>query len=253
MRVSSVHSSCIEPEWDAPSNVIAAFTTRAGGNSLPPFDGFNMGHHVGDRECDYIDNRLSLLAYEGLNDIQWLDQIHATTIAKAESGTSNITADASYTIEQGLACAVLTADCLPVLFCNNEGTEVAAAHAGWRGLLQGVLTNTVAEFQTAPAALHVCFGPCIGPCHFEIGEEVLDAFLHAEVFSASKLRIEEAFTAKGDRYYADLKSLAYMQLKSSGVELITTNNHCTYCDEDNFYSYRREGLTGRMAGFIYHY
>jgi YfiH family protein len=231
--------------------VIAAFTTRAGGNSLPPFDGFNMGHHVGDRECDYIDNRLSLLAYEGLNDIQWLDQIHAKTIAKAESGTSNITADASYTIEQGLACAVLTADCLPVLFCNNEGTEVAAAHAGWRGLSKGVLANTVANFKAVPAALHVCFGPSIGPCHFEVGEEVFDTFTVAEAFAGCKLKVEQAFTAKDGKYYADLKGLAIMQLKSLGVELITSNDFCTCCNEDNFYSYRRQAVTGRMASFIY--
>lgn len=251
MRISGVHSSCLEPEWDAPNNVIAAFTTRVGGNSQPPFDGFNMGHHVGDKECDYSSNRSSLLVYQGLDEIQWLDQVHTITVAKAEFGRNNITADASYTTEPGLACAVLTADCLPVLFCNGEGTEVAAAHAGWRGLSKGVLANTVASFKAAPAALHVCFGPSIGSCHFEVGEEVFDTFAVAEAFAGCRLQVEQAFTARGDKYYADLKALAIMQLKSLGVELITSNDYCTYCHEDNFYSYRRQALTGRMASFIY--
>jgi YfiH family protein len=251
MRISNVHPSCLEPEWSAPDNVTAVFTTRVGDNGQPPFGGFNMGHHVGDNECDYISNRSSLFVYEGLDDIQWLDQIHTTVVVNAVSGQKNITADASYTAEQGLACAVLTADCLPVLFCNDDGTEVAAAHAGWRGLSKGVLTNTVANFQAAPSSLHVCFGPCIGPCHFEVGEEVLDTFTHAEAFAGCKLQVEQAFSAKGDKYYADLKGLAIMQLKSLGVELITSNDYCTYSDEGNFYSYRRQPLTGRMASFIY--
>jgi hypothetical protein len=140
---------------------------------------------------------------------------------------------------------------LPVLFCSNDGAEVAAAHAGWRGLSKGVLTNSVASFQADPSSLHVCFGPCIGPCHFEVGEEVFDTFTTAEAFAGCKLEVEQAFSAKGGKYYADLKGLATMQLRSLGVELITTNDYCTCIDGDNFYSYRREVLTGRMASFIY--
>lgn len=251
MRISEIHNSCLEPEWGAPGNVKAAFTTRVGGNSQRPFDGFNMAHHVGDQQYDYGDNRSSLSVYDGLKDIQWLDQIHGAAVVKAEFGGSNITADASYTAEKGLACAVLTADCLPVLLCNNDGTEIAAVHAGWRGLASGVLTNTVAKFQADSSALHVCFGPCIGPCHFKVGKEVFDVFTHAKAFAGCKLQIEESFTAKGDKYYADLKGLATTQLKSLGVGLITTNDYCTYCDANNFYSYRRGSPTGRMASFIY--
>jgi YfiH family protein len=251
MRISSVHSSCLEPIWDAPANVTAVFTTRVGGNSRPPFDGFNMAHHVGDNEANYGANRHSLLAYNGLKEIQWLDQIHGVAVAKAEFGWNNITADVSYTAEKGLACAVLTADCLPVLLCNNDGTEIAAAHAGWRGLAAGVLANAVAKFEADPSALHVCLGPCIGPCHFKVGKDVLDAFKRAGAFAECKLEVEEYFSASGDKYYADLKGLAVMQLKSLGVEKITTNDSCTYCDLVKYYSFRRAALTGRMASFIY--
>jgi YfiH family protein len=222
-----------------------------GGNSQSPFGGFNMGHHVGDNESNYISNRASLLVYEGLDDIQWLDQIHATTVVHAVSGQKNLTADACYTAKQGLACAVLTADCLPVLLCSDDGKEVAAAHAGWRGLSKGVLTNSVANFQAVPSSLHVCFGPCIGPCQFEVGEEVFDTFTKAEAFAGCKLEVEQAFSARGEKYYADLKGLAIMQLKSLGIELITANSYCTCSDEENFFSYRREPRTGRMASFIY--
>lgn len=251
MQTSSIHSSCLEPDWSAPDNVTAVFTTRVDGNSQQPFDSFNLGDHVGDNEGDYISNRLSLMAYEGLNDIQWLDQVHGAKIANAVSGQKNITADACYTGQLGLACAVLTADCLPVLFCSDDGTEVAAAHAGWRGLSKGVLINSVARFQAAPASLHVCFGPCIGPGHFEVGEEVFDSFIQSEAFANCKLEVEKAFSARGGRYYADLKCLAMMQLKSLGVALITANDYCTYSNRDHFYSYRRQPLTGRMASFIY--
>ncbi|MFQ3324108.1 MAG: YfiH family protein [Pseudomonadales bacterium] len=251
MRISSVHSSCLEPKWDAPANITAVFTTRVGDNSRPPFDGFNLGHHVGDQQFDCSDNRSSLSAYDGLKDIQWLDQIHGADVVKAEFGGNNITADASYSAEKGLACAVLTADCLPVLLCNNIGTELAAVHAGWRGLAKGILANAVAKFEADPSALRVCFGPCIGPCHFEVGEDVLQAFTLSEAFAGCKLQVEECFSASGDKYYADLKGLALLQLKSLGVELITSNDYCTYCDEDIFYSYRRQALTGRMASFIY--
>jgi YfiH family protein len=251
MLSSASHASCLEPQWDAPDNVKAVFTTRQGGKSAAPFDRFNLGHHVGDQERSYADNRSSLLAFEGLEHIQWLDQVHGKDIARAGFTEQSVTADASYTNQPALACAVLTADCLPVLFCDDTGTEIAAAHAGWRSLAAGILVNTVARFNAQAPKIKVCFGPCIGKCHFEVGEDVFQAFSSAESFAPCKSLIAEGFEARVDKYFADLKYLAKIQLQSIGVESVTSNSYCTYCDEKKFFSYRRTNKTGRMASFIY--
>lgn len=242
------------PQWSAPSTVFAFVTTRMNGVSCAPFDAFNLGLHVGDDPAHVNANRdLLSQALPIQQPLQWLEQVHGNQIVDAISDGVTRQADAAYVDGVGMAAAVMTADCLPVFFASKNGLRVAVAHAGWRGLLNGVLENTLARFPDDPSDVLVWFGPAIAQCHFEVGAEVRDAFLLAEASSASRVLINDQAFRPGEtagKYYADLYLLARLRLQARGVATISGGQHCTYCDSQHFYSYRRDGRTGRFASVI---
>lgn len=247
-------SAIIEPDWPAPAGVIALSTTRQGGCSRPPFESFNLAQHVGDDAAAVAANRAMLQArLPPGTAVQWLSQVHGRAVVEAGRGASCPEADAAWSAVPGLACAVLTADCLPVLFCDRGGHRVAAAHAGWRGLLAGVLEATVAAMGADPDQLLAWLGPAIGPAAFEVGNEVRVAFLGEARSGADFAQVESCFLpGRGaeDRYFADLYTLARLRLQQAGVTAIHGGGYCTYSDPGRFYSYRRDGQTGRMASVV---
>jgi len=239
----------LQPDWDLP-RVRACFFTRHGGVSQPPFDSFNTAAHVGDTE-DRVEENRRLLATElpGAPTLQWLRQVHGTTVHRVSAAGGELTGDALVTASPGIACCVLTADCLPVFLASRDGDEVAVAHAGWRGLAAGILAQTVAAMHTPPARLEAWLAPAIGPCHFEVGADVFDAFAARQ----GEAQTTEALRAAGTpgKYLADLYLLARRQLAAAGVGRVGGGGHCTACDADAFYSYRRDGVTGRNLSLIY--
>ena len=234
------------PTWPAPAGVFGLMTTREGGVSCPPWDSFNLGDHVGDDAAHVAENR-ARLRVQLPAEPAWLKQIHGTTVVDA--GPDVLTADASVTRQAGCVCAVLTADCLPVLFCDRAGRVVAAAHAGWRGLAQGVLEATVAAMQVPPAEVLAWMGAAIGPDAFEVGDEVRQAFIkqHPEVAAAF---VAHPSGVPG-KWLADIYQLARNRLNRVGVQAIYGGGRCTFNEAGHFYSYRREGVTGRMASLIW--
>lgn len=250
----------IVPDWPAPANVIALSTTRDGledfaGASAAPYASFNLGDHVDDRVSSVQKNRSALIeACDGLTSIAWLNQVHGVDVCDASADLSaSADFDASIIREPSRACAVLTADCLPVLFCRVDGSAVAAAHAGWRGLCAGVLPNTVRAFNCPPQELMAWIGPAISQAHFEVGSEVYQAFLHG--FSdVTQAQIAQAFkpsSTKPAHFYADLSALAQCQLNNLGLAWVGRSGMCTYANADRFYSFRRDGQTGRQLSLIY--
>jgi len=238
----------ITPDWPAPANVRAVSTTRLGGVSHPPFDSLNLAGHVGDAPVAVANNRARLAGALSLPaSPHWLSQVHGTEVARLETGSEGLPeADASLTTQPGVVCAVLTADCLPVLFCDRAGSRVAVAHAGWRGLSAGVLEATVSAFQLPADEILAWLGPAIGPRAFEVGEEVRQAFCVVDPAAA------EAFIAAGPGHWrADLYQLARQRLARAGVTAITGGGRCTFTEVDTFYSFRRDGITGRMASLIW--
>ncbi|MEQ4451049.1 purine nucleoside phosphorylase YfiH [Kosakonia sp. YIM B13605] len=237
----------ILPDWPLPNGVAACSSTRVGGVSLPPYDSLNLGAHCGDNAEHVEENRARVFAAGGLpSKPVWLEQVHGTDVLALSGGPYvSKRADASYSNTPGTVCAVMTADCLPVLFCNQSGTEVAAAHAGWRGLCAGVLEQTVACFADKPGNLLAWLGPAIGPQAFEVGAEVREAFLARDPLADS------AFLPHGKKYFADIYQLARQRLASLGVHHVFGGDRCTFSDKDNFFSYRRDKTTGRMASFIW--
>lgn len=241
----------IVPQWSAPAAVRALCTTRYGGVSAGPWGEFNLAAHVEDDAVAVAKNRATLLkACDGLAQIQWLNQTHSPHCITA-NGKSLPDADAAVSEEVGLACAVLTADCLPVLLCDETGSQVAAAHAGWRGLLDGVLVNTVKQFRAAPETLHAWLGPCIRQPRFEVGVEVREAFVERFV-GPSPAVIEDCFVAAGepDKFLCDLAGLAALQLRALGLSQLSDCGLCTV-DDPRFYSYRQHNPCGRFASLIF--
>lgn len=235
---------CIVPDWPAPARVHALQTTRGGGFSLPPYDTLNLGMHVGDDALTVAANR-NLLGDLLPSEPLWLTQVHGTQVVDAETAGCQPVGDACVSRRAGAVCAVMTADCLPVLMCDEAGTVVGAAHAGWRGLAAGVLEATVRAMGEAPQRLLAWLGPAIGPQAFEVGGEVRAAFIDAHPQAG------DAFVAHGDKYLADLYRLARLRLTALGVTRIHGGDFCTYRDAGRFYSYRRDGRTGRMATLIW--
>lgn len=248
----------ILPDWDdAPPNVNAFVTTRAGGVSRPPFDdgagggGMNLGLHVGDDAQAVMQNRARLRSKLPAEPA-WLTQVHGNTVIDAGSITADgeaVSADASFAAKPGAVCVIQTADCLPVLFCDVAGKVVGAAHAGWRGLAAGVLENTLSRMRAAGAAeILAWLGPAIGPERFEVGADVLAAFVRYGEHAKT------AFTpleGKNGKYLADIYQLARLVLNQAGVKRISGGAFCTVNDARRFYSYRRDKITGRMAAFIW--
>ena len=239
--------SFIWADWPAPSCVKAVSTTRMGGVSNPPYNHLNLGDHVGDTVDAVSENRQHLLRSLSVNHIQWLSQVHGVQVVNAQSDQAVLEADASYTSQSQLACAIMTADCLPVLFTNKQGTQVAAAHAGWRGLADGILEATLAQF-TNPLDVIVWLGPAIGPDAFEVGQEVYDRFV-SDVASASSAF--KPSPSHRDRWLADLYQLARLRLMRASVIDIYGGGFCTFSETDRFFSYRRTPVTGRMASLIW--
>lgn len=234
----------IRPDWPAHPRVRACVTTRIGGISEMPFDSFNLGVHVGDAPDAVAANRGKLQQLIGCEPA-WLSQVHSSIAVEADPHTCPA-ADASWTAETGIACAVLTADCLPVLISDLAGTRVAAAHAGWRGLAAGMLEATVAAMDIPADQLIAWFGPAIGPAAFEVGGEVRDAYVsgHAEAASAF------VPSANAGRFMADIYQLARIRLSACGVAAVYGGGLCTFTDP-RFYSYRRAAQTGRFASLVW--
>ena len=238
-------------DWPAPMHVKTAISTREAGVSLAPYTGLNLGCHVSDSAQAVVQNRQIFRRQAAMPaEPMWLNQVHGTDcvlLEKTDFSAGPVTADASTTKTKGQVSVVLTADCLPVLFCDVSGTQVAAAHAGWRGLVDGVLEQTLAQFSD-PTAVMAWLGPAIGPAAFEVGDEVRLAFVNKDSKAAA------AFVAVPDKtgkWLADLYQLARFRLNASGVTQLYGGGFCTYTDLQRFYSYRRDGQTGRMASCIW--
>jgi YfiH family protein len=236
----------LEPQWPAPATVRAAFTLRTGGVSDAPYDSLNLGAHVGDDPQRVRENRRRVLQRLGLPaEPAWLEQVHGTAVAVLDEGARGA-ADAVLTRAAGRVCTVQVADCLPVLFAARDGSAVAAAHAGWRGLAAGVLEATVARLAIAPAKLLAWLGPAISREHFEVGDEVRAAFLNRDAGAAA------AFSANArGRWQCDLVALARRRLSALGVGAVGGGEWCTYADPARFFSFRRDGRCGRMAALIW--
>ncbi|NRP38394.1 Laccase domain protein YfiH [Marinobacterium sp. xm-a-121] len=235
-------------DWPAPPNIKALCTTRQGGVSSAPFDQLNLGDHVGDDPQAVLDNRQSLLNSLSLvKPAQWLKQVHGVEVVEAYSDQQIREADACYTTEPGVACVIMTADCLPVLFTNRSGSKVAAAHAGWRGLAEGVLEQTLSQFDD-PSEVMVWMGPAIGPDAFEVGQEVYDRFVDDLAQSPDAFKPSPSHN---ERWVADIYQLARLRLNRAGVRQIFGGGLCTYTDSERFFSYRRQAQTGRMASLIW--
>lgn len=244
----------ITPDWPAPAGVRAAITTRRGGVSEGAFADFNLAMHVGDTESSVEQNRARLRdALNLAREPQWLEQVHGRKVVQAESDGWVRTADGAHTTEADLACAVLTADCLPVLLCNRKGTRVSAVHAGWRGLAKGVLASAVARFEEPSSELMAYLGPALSQAHFEVGVEVLEAFFDAARNPEHADAVAAAFapSARPLHFCADLYALARAELSSLGLEAVYGGDYCTYRDRERFYSYRRDQRCGRMASLIW--
>ena len=237
----------IEVDWPAPANVRALSTTRSGGASEGPFASLNLATHVGDRPAVVAQNRGRLSRELGLpSEPAWLTQVHGCVVAHAGRDSLGCEADAAVSSSPGKVCAVMTADCLPVLLCDVQGSRVAAVHAGWRGLAAGVIDAAVRQMDVTPAYLMAWLGPAIGPNAFEVGDEVRACFLRADAGA------EEAFRASPNgRWLADLYGLARRRLKQIGIESVYGGSYCTFSEPQRFFSYRRDGVTGRMATVIW--
>lgn len=237
-------SDWLIPDWPVPARVKACVTTRAGGVSLAPFDSLNLGDHVGDDPGAVAENRRRLTDHFAITPA-WLQQVHGVAVVEADPAQV-ATADASWTAMPGIACAAMTADCLPVLFCNRAGTRVAAAHAGWRGLANGVLEATLDSLEVPGDEILAWLGPAIGPQAFEVGPEVREAFI-AQLPQAAQAFVPSHNTGK---FLADIYALARLRLAARGVTAVYGGGLCTVTDP-RFFSYRRNPRTGRFASLIW--
>ena len=240
----------IEPHWPRHPRIRACVTTRQGGVSRDAYSSLNLADHVGDDPADVAKNRQLLKTRLGLeHEPGWLMQVHGVDVVRLErTDTRTVpTADAAWTDRPGLACAILTADCLPVLLADDDGTCVAAAHAGWRGLSAGVLELTMARLPVPPPSLSAWLGPAIGPDAFEVGQDVVDAFVAHNPDATLAFR-----HGREGRYLCDLHLLARRRLADAGVARVYGDaTHCTVRDVDAYFSYRRDRTCGRMAALVW--
>ena len=250
------------PEWQAPGNIKSLLTTRHGGWSTAPFDSFNLAAHVEDNGQNVKKNRQKLAEMLPSEPV-WLNQIHSNIVVDAALDTaldtnnagSIIDADGSFTTQSNVVSVVLTADCLPVLVCTRQGDGVAALHAGWRGLAQGILEQGIEQLLRAtkrqPEDLLVWFGPAIGAENFEVGEEVRQIFLQTAHNQEQTAQCFVPVKEKNNKWLADIYQLARLRLSLIGVENFSGGNYCTYREKEKFFSFRRDGKTGRMASLIW--
>ena len=237
----------IRPDWPAPAGVHALVTLRSGGYSRGPYASFNLAAHTDDDPQAVHKNRRLLRDYFALPDEPvWLQQVHSNRVISAANDARDSEADGSWSDTPGQVCVVMTADCLPVLICDQSGSRVAAAHAGWRGLHAGVITSAVNALQSDPSGLLVWLGPAIGPRAFEVGEEVIQAFIEKNSEN------ESAFVQTDQQHWlCDIYQLARIELAGLGIHAVFGGGDCTYSDAQRFYSFRRDGRTGRMASLIW--
>lgn len=239
----------ITPNWPSPPNVKAIFTTRTGGvskNYNGIYSGLNLGDHVDDDVLSVRHNRALLRSYLP-SEPYWLKQVHGVRPIWIDNDDTHLEGDAALSRCGGRVCAILVADCLPILLCDSVGSVVGAVHAGWRGLAGGVIENTISEMVRKDAEIIAWLGPAIGPKHFEVGEEVREVFLKHDSASSSAF----TSTSNGKKWYADLFTLARQRLKDVGVNRVYGGDECTFSNPERFYSYRRDGITGRMAALIW--
>ena len=236
---------CLIPDWPAPENVKSLQTTRTGGVSNAPYDSLNLGSHVGDAPLAVARNRMLLEPLLPSEPV-WLQQVHGTTVADAAQADCWPAADACISSQAGAVCVAMTADCLPVLLCDERGSVVAAAHAGWRGLCDGVIEQTVRAMHVPSDTLMAWLGPAIGAQAFEVGEEVRAAFIARQPQAAAAF-----ISGTPDKWLADIYQLARLRLNALGIIRIYGGGLCTYTDSARFFSYRRDGVTGRMGSFIW--
>ncbi|HKE44380.1 MAG TPA: peptidoglycan editing factor PgeF [Steroidobacteraceae bacterium] len=236
------------PKWPVPAKVHAISTLRRGGVSVAPYDTFNLGADVGDEADAVAENRRRLGEQLGLEvEPRWLRQVHGARVVRVdEIHGERPEADASVASAPDEICAILTADCMPVLFARTDGSRVAAAHAGWRGLAAGVLEATIAALDAPPREIAAWLGPAIGPDHFEVGPEVREAFLRIDPAAATAFRAN----ARG-RWMCDLYRLAHQHLNRAGIDAIFGGGRCTFAERTEFFSYRRDAKCGRMATLIW--
>lgn len=235
----------IPADWPAPPGIVAGCTTRHGGVSSGTYASLNLGAHTGDAPAAVQENRRRFTAACGLPaEPAWLAQVHGNDVAVDPAAGD--AADAALTRRDRTVCAVMIADCLPVLFVSEGGEELAAAHAGWRGLAAGILENTVGTFSAPPPGIIAWLGPAISQAAFEVGDEVRQVFVGADTAAAAFFAANQS-----GRWQADLYGLARQRLESAGVTRIFGGRFCTFGDPDRFFSYRRDGQCGRMAGFVF--
>jgi len=242
------------PDWPAPASVRTAITTRRGGASAPPYDGLNLASHVGDDEQNVTLNRELLKSALGLTEEPaWLTQVHGDGVVDAATYSGG-EADVSYATARGKACAVLTADCLPILLCNRQGNWVMAVHAGWQGLAKRVVEAAVASYPGAKTDLIAYLGPAIGPESFEVKDDVVEACTADLTSAQKKIFTRKCFKAIEDKpghFFGNLYELGRQRLHKCGVQDVYGGDYDTYRDADRFYSYRRDNTCGRMASLIW--
>ena len=236
---------CLIPDWPAPARVKALQTTRQGGVSVTPYDNFNLGSHVGDNPLAVARNRILLNALLP-SDPVWLEQVHSTRVADAGQASCLPQADACIARHRAAVCVVMTADCLPVLLCDEAGSVVGAVHAGWKGLAAGVIEAAVLAMNVAPQNLMAWFGPAISQEAFEVGEEVRAAFVAVQPQATSAF-----IPSQPGKWFADIYALARLRLNALGITKVYGGDYCTYHERERFFSYRRDGVTGRMGTFIW--
>lgn len=237
----------IIPDWPAPKAIKALSTTRLGGVSSAPYDALNLATHVGDDPLAVSTNRRILTEQAHLPEPpRWLNQIHGTNVINSRDWQLDSDADASYSLDSNHVCTVMTADCLPVLICDKQASFVAAVHAGWRGLADGIIEKTISYYQANSSDLMIWLGPAIGPNHFEVGKDVYSIFTHQSQNAKS------AFVQTDETHYlADIYQLARLRIQQIGIDAIYGGDSCTVTDPTHFYSYRRDHVCGRMASMIW--
>lgn len=236
---------CIIPDWPAPAGIKALQTTRQGGVSIAPYDSLNLGSHVGDNPLAVARNRMSLNTLLPSEPV-WLEQVHGTVVVNADMASCRPQADACIARHHSAVCAVMTADCLPVLLCDETGNVVGAVHAGWKGLAAGVIEATVQAMDVAPQSLMAWLGPAISQEAFEVGGEVRAAFIAVQPQAATAFIL-----GQHGKWFADIYALARLRLNALGITQIYGGSHCTYREREKFFSYRHDGVTGRMGTFIW--
>lgn len=247
MSERSLRPHWLEPDWPAPAGVRALATWRGGGASAAPYASLNLADHVGDAPAAVAENRRRLQDAAQLPvEPSWLTQVHGIAVADLDAAGPSGAADAAFARQPGRICAILTADCLPILLASDAGNLVAAVHAGWRGLAGGVIEATVRALQMPPERLLAWLGPGISSQHFEVGAEVRHALLAGDAGAEAAL----VPNARG-RFMADLSALARRRLEGTGIDRIYGGKDCTYAQPERYFSHRRDGLTGRQAALIW--